>query len=116
MATHRHPEFASEINVRRPHGRIFLRTVFRYLGLLLAIAGVAALAYDAVAANFSVPQTYRSTMEWWDKIHAQSLRDFGAFCGQALWDGAVKPALLLPAFAIPIVLGPILMFMGRRRY
>lgn len=116
MATHRHPEFESEIHVQKPHGRIFLRSIFKYLGVLLLIVGGAALAFDAVAANFVWPMTNRTTMEWWEKLHAQSLSDFGALCGPAVWDGAVKPALLLPAFAIPIALGPVLMFMGRRRY
>jgi hypothetical protein len=107
----------SEITAQRAHGRLFFRAIAKYLGWALVLIAGATLGYDLAVSGGAWPSDFRSTWDWWRDMHNQSLEDFTRFVGnlsKPLWDIAVEPALRWPAFAAPLVLGPLMLMMSRQ--
>ncbi len=96
-----------------------IRFLFRTLGLLILAAAFIFLIYDgtkSIAANALV---YTRVTEVWTMLNAASLQQLQPFLEQRtvkwLWDPVAITILNAPIFVALVVVGAVLVLLGRRR-
>lgn len=95
-----------------------IRGVFRLIGLLLLAGGFIFLIYDG--ARSIADQTLRITRlgEFWNDINQASQQSFHVMVeglSPWLWNGAAKPVLNQPTWAVMGIVGIVLMLLFRRK-
>ncbi len=95
------------------------RFLLRSLGLLLLALAFIFVIYDGMKSI--ADRTFYATAlaQFWIEIHGKSLQAFQAavadWAGDKVWQIGVQPVLDQPAAAIFVVLGVLLIVLGRKK-
>lgn len=95
-----------------------IRFLFRFIGFWLLAGGFVALIVDGTRSIAASAVVFTSAGDAWYAIAPANLERVEA-AGKAdmplLWNHAVAPLISLPAFLLLVVLGVVLMTLGRVR-
>jgi hypothetical protein len=96
-----------------------MRSMFRLLGVVLLVAGVALLVRDLLPVTRGGGFVAEALGNFWHGLDAGSLQGVHDAMQRsilkAVWDGVVVWLLAQPAFVVAIVLGALLLLMARVR-
>jgi hypothetical protein len=96
-----------------------IRSLLRFLGVALLVAGLGLLARDLVGVAQGAGFRPEALGQLWYALDPGSLNLLQAvtqrYVAAALWDNGVVWLLLQPAFVVALVLGTLLVLSTRRR-
>lgn len=96
-----------------------IRLPFRILGFVLIVAGFVALVIDGTRSIAGQRLIATALSDTWRAVHLDSLTRAEAWLRQAappwVWDPVVLTLIALPAAAVGLGLGALLMWIGRSR-
>lgn len=95
-----------------------IRFLFRFVGFWLLAGGFVALIVDGTRSIAASTLTFTATGDAWYALAPDSLDHVEASArgaSQFLWDYALAPVLNAPFFGVLMVLGVLLLLIGRVR-
>lgn len=96
-----------------------IRFVLRCLGLLLLAAGFMFLVYDGTKSIAGDQLLVTKVGYVWSQIHQNSLLllqpAIERHVGTWLWNPVIQTILTAPAFVVLVILGAILILLGRKK-
>ena len=96
-----------------------IRFVLRFIGLLLLALGFIFLVYDGIRSISDGSILITKTSYVWSIVNDTSLQSFQAMierrAGPDVWQFGIFPILEQPASAVAVVLGVVLIVLGRKK-
>ena len=96
-----------------------IRFVLRFIGLLLLALGFIFLVYDGIRSISDGSILITKTSYVWNVVNDASLQSFQTLierrAGPDVWQIGIAPILEQPASAIAVVLGIVLIVLGRKK-
>ena len=96
-----------------------IRLLLRFIGLIVLALAFIFLIYDGMRSI--ADRTFYATPlnQFWTDVHGASLQAFKATVvgrlGDSVWQYAIQPVLDQPAVAVFVVLGALLIVLGRKK-
>jgi hypothetical protein len=96
-----------------------IRFLLRFVGLLLLALGFIFLVYDGIRSISDGALLLTKASDIWNILNDRTLAAFQTFvertAGAQVWQVGIAPILEQPAWAVAIVLGVVLIVLGRKK-